>query len=253
MTRFRWDYGNDLTQPDRSEYFWAAIGKKGPPRPETNLSYHELRMYQEVATQRFSFFIDVPYRNLHGEVNGGAGGFGDLVIGTKSLLLDSELLQFSFQFATTVPTGVPGRGTGVGHVSLDPSFLWAIKLYPDTYWQGQLGYVIPISGTVVNGSNFAGSVLHFHNTLNHVLCRPLADTALVGSLESVGYTFTSGRFTDPATGVALSANDQTYFSVGPSLRLCVCDKLDVGFGVQFSLSRNHFADQLYRTEFRYRF
>lgn len=253
VTRFRWDYGNNLTQPDRSEYFWAAIGRKGPARPETRVDYHEVRMYQEVASDRFSFFIDMPYRTLQGDINGGSGGFGDLVLGTKSLLLDSELVQFSFQFATSIPTGLASRGTGTGHVSLDPSLLWAVKLYPETYWQGQLGYWIPISGTTVNGSNFAGSVLHYHGALNHVLCRPLADTALSGSIEAVGYTFTAGRFTDPLTGAALEANGQTYFGVGPGLRLCVCDKLDLGFGVLFSVTNNHFAEQLYRTEIRFRF
>jgi hypothetical protein len=253
LTRFRWDYGNNLTQPDRAEVFWAAIGLKGPSNPERRVNYHELRLYQEVAADRFSFFIDVPYRTLATVNNGGAGGFGDLIVGTKSLLLDSELLQFTFQFATSIPTGVPSRGTGVGHVTLDPSLLWAVKLYPDTYWQGQLGYTIPISGTQINGSNFAGSVLHYHLALNHILCRPVADTSLAGSIEAQGYTFTAGRVTDPVSGVALPANNQTYFSVGPGLRWCICDKLDFGFGVQFAVTSNHFADQLYRTEIRFRF
>ncbi len=31
--RFRWDYGNNLTQPDRAEYFWAAIGQEGAVTP----------------------------------------------------------------------------------------------------------------------------------------------------------------------------------------------------------------------------
>src|SRR5262249_44088042 len=48
LTRFRWDYGNDLTQPDRAEAFWAAIGLKGPANPERRVDYHELRCYQEL-------------------------------------------------------------------------------------------------------------------------------------------------------------------------------------------------------------
>src|SRR5262249_36887287 len=144
LTRVRWDSGHNLTQPDRAEYFWAAAGQRGPRRPETSVDYNELRFYQEAGADRFSLFVDMPYRNLDANVNGGAGGFGDLVIGTKSMLLDSELLQTTLQITTSIPTGVASRGTGVGHVAIDPSLLWAVKLYPDTYWQGQLGYVIPI-------------------------------------------------------------------------------------------------------------
>jgi hypothetical protein len=249
QTRLRWDYGNNLTQPDRAEYFWGAIGQKGPARPETSVNYHELRFYQEFAADRFSFFIDMPYRNLNGAVNGGSGGFGDLNLGTKSLILDSELVQFSFQLITAIPTGAARSGTGVGHVSMDPSLLMAVKLYPDSYWQSQLGYWIPISGT----PGFAGTVLHYQNSINHVVCRPLADTAFVASIEAVGYTFSSGSFTSPFNGAAVRGNNQTYFSVGPGFRFCVCDKVDFGFGVQFAVTSNHFADQLYRTELRWRF
>lgn len=248
MTRLRWDAGRNMIQPDRAEYFWAAIGKKGPPKPETGLNYNELSLYVEAATERFSFFINTPYRNVDADVNGGSGGFGDLVLGTKSLFLDSELLQMTFQFTTSIPVGVAGRGIGVGHVNLVPSLLASVKLYPDTYWQSQLSYVIPVSGT----PGFAGSVLEYRNALNHVLCRPLPDTALIGTIEGVGYTFTSGSFTD-AGGVVRSANDQTYFTLGPGLRLCICDKVDFGIGIQFAVTSFHFADQLYRTELRWRF
>jgi hypothetical protein len=247
-TRLRWDAGRNLIQPDRAEYFWAAIGKSGPGKPETRVNYNELSLYTEVGGPKFSFYINMPYRNQEGDVNGGSGGFGDLTIGTKSVLIDSELMLFTFQLGTTIPTGLSGHGLGTGHVSMDPSLLWAIKLFPETYWQGQLGYWIPISGT----SNFAGSILFYNNALNHVICRPLRDTALIGTIESTGYTFTSGSVTD-ANGVVHSANDTTYFNVGPGLRLAFCDKLDIGFGVQFAVTGNRFAQQLYRTELRWRF
>ncbi len=181
-------------------------------------------------------------------MNLGSGGFGDLTLGTKTMFLDSELLQMTFQLGTTIPVGLSGRGLGVGHVSMEPSLLWAVKLLPETYWQGQLGYWIPISGT----SGFAGSVVIWNNSLNHVLCRPMRDTALIGTIESTGFTFTSGSVTN-ANGVVESANDTTYFNVGPGLRLAICDKLDIGFGVQFAVTGTHFAQQLYRTEFRWRF
>lgn len=262
QTRLRWDYGQNLIQPDRSEFFWAAQGLKGPgnivngrvQNPETRVNYNELTMYQEFAADRFSFFISMPYRNLNGQVLGGQGGFGDMTLGTKSMLLDSELLQFTFQFATTIPIGNPKTGIGVGHVSLTPSLLTALKLYPETYLQSQLGYWIPISATSVpNNGSFAGGIFQFNHAINHVLCKPLPDTAIIGSIEQMGYVFSAGRFTDPASGLPAQANSQVYMSVGPGFRVCVCDKVDLGFGVQFAVTNPHFANQLYRTEFRWRF
>ncbi|MCE9529815.1 MAG: hypothetical protein K8T89_01540 [Planctomycetes bacterium] len=248
QTRIRWDSGRNMILPDRAEYFWARIGGKGPGRRETGLNYNELTLYSEAATERFSAFTEMPYRQLDPNVNNGASGFGDLKIGTKSLLLDCELIQLSLQFTTAIPIGAAGKGLGTGHVSLEPSLLAAIKLYPETYLQAQLAQWIPIGGT----QGFQGGVLHYHFSLNHVICRPIGDTQLVGTMEFNGYTFQSGSFTDPVLGVQ-RANGSTYVSVGPGLRYIICDKVDIGVGTAFSVTGQHFADQLYRTEFRWRF
>ena len=74
----------------------------------------------------------------------------------------------------------------------------------------------------------------------------------MGSIETVGYNFTAGQVT-VAQGVQVPANNTTYFSAGPGFRLCICDKIDFGVGMQFALTSNRFADQLYRTEMRWRF
>jgi hypothetical protein len=243
MTRLRWDAGRNLTDPDRAEYFWSGLATGGPGRAaETRVDYHELHLYQEIGTEKFSLFIDLPYRNQVGQVNGGSGGIGDLQIGTKSVLLDSDLLLFTFQFVTTVPTAGPGGGNGTGHVSLDPSVLTTVKLDTCTYWQSQTGYWFGVG-------NSNGSVLHYGNSLNRVLWTPLPDTRLVGTLEGLGYTFTSGG---TVNGAAVGSGT-TYYSIGPGFRLCMCDKLDLGFGMQFAVTDRHFAQRLYRTELRWRF
>jgi hypothetical protein len=246
--RFRWDFGHFLTTPDRAEFFWPAIGIKGPPKPESSLDYNELSLYAEVGTPKFSFFIDTPYRNQNAQINGGSGSFGDLSLGTKSVILDSELMLTTFQFKTIIPTGNPSHGTGTGHVSLEPSMVWMMKIHSDLYWQSQLGYWIPIAAT----GGFSGGVLEYNNSLNLVLCRPLRDTYIIGMIETSGYTFTAGKFTDP-NGVVESANRTTYFSIGPGLRFATANRLDIGFGVEFAATTSHFAQQLYRTELRWRF
>jgi hypothetical protein len=248
-TRLRWDYGNNLTNPDRAEYFWPAIGAKGPGRPETSVDYHELSLYNEFGTAKFAAFVDLVYRSQDADINGGSGGFSEIRVGTKSVLVDSELVLSTFQFRTLIPIGNPGKGLTNGHVSLEPSLLYAVKLYTDTYWQGQLGYWIPISGT----SGYAGGVVIFNNSLNHVVCRPTRDSAFIAALETTGYSFTSGGFTGAVVGTPISGNEETYFNIGPGFRYQFCDKLDVGFGMQFAVTSNHFAEQLYRTELRWRF
>lgn len=245
MTRIRWDYGNNLTQPDRAGYFWQQIGGGGPNVNPARVNYHELRIYQEAGVDKFSFFFDLGFRSVEPNVGGGSGGFGDVILGTKSLLLDSDVLQLSFQFATTLPAGAGVRGLGIGQVALDPSLLMALKLRENTYTQGQIGYWFGVGGT-------AGSVLHYANSLNQVLWKPSDDITLVGSLEGVGYSFLTGSVANPAGG-RVSANGTTYYSVGPGLRWCICNRVDVGFGMQFAVTSQHFAEQQYRTELPLRF
>lgn len=248
QTRLRWDAGRNLQTPNRGEYFWGAP-PKGPGAPETGVNYDTLSLYTEAATDRFSLFFDMPYRNLDPNVNPGAAGFGDLILGTKTLLVDCELIQLAFQFSTYLPTGNFGKGIGTGHTSLEPALLASIKLYPETYFQGQLAQWIPLGGT----PGFQGGVLHYHTALNHTLWKPLPDTLLIGTLEFNGWSFQSGGYTSPINGVTVPANGTTYASIGPGLRWSVCNKVDIGFGMAFAVTDPHWANQLYRTEMRWRY
>ena len=56
----------------------------------------------------------------------------------KSVMFDSELLLFTFQFKTYIPTGNAAAGLGTGHVSLEPSLLSTLKLSSNAYLQSQL-------------------------------------------------------------------------------------------------------------------
>lgn len=246
-TRFRYDYGDNLTQPDRAEYFWARIGRRGPPKNETGVNYDELSLYQEVATGGFGFFIEEPYRSVYPDVNDHHANFGDLNLGTKSLLLDCELLQLTFQFKTYVPTGNSRTGIGTGHTALEPSLLASLKLSQSTYLQMQVAEWIPIGGD----QDFEGSIIHYHASLNHSWCKR-GPFELISTAEINGWTFQDGAFTDPA-GKMTKASGETYVTTGGGLRIVYCEKYDLGFGAAFSLTDDHFADQLYRTEFRIRY
>jgi hypothetical protein len=260
VTRLRFDAGEDFSQPDRSEFFWARIRNivpaavanaaqfnigKGPTNPETNLRYESFSLYQEVATARASFFIETPYTAEDPTNNAHSSGFGDINLGTKALLFD--FLQLSMQVRTYIPTGKFLGGLGTGHVSLEPSILMTVKLLPETYFQGQVSEWIPIGGDQA----YEGSVLHYHMAINHVLWRCMPDVPLIGSLEFNGYSFQDGLFTDPVLGPVPSSNG-CWLLAGPSLRLSVCNRLDFGVSAQFGLE-NGPPQQLYRGEMRLRF
>jgi hypothetical protein len=259
--RFRGDFGWDLQFPDRGEYFWArADGNgKGPNAPNTNrLDYQEGTIYTEAAIDRFGMFVEIPYLHVSPDSAGTASGLGDINIGTKTLLLDCELLQFTFQFRTYIPSGNFTRGLGTGHASLEPAFLAAIKLSPTTYLQAETAYWFAVGGD----SEFEANVFHYALSLNQLLWHCGNDIQLVATFEATGYEFSSGEFT---SGLVTTVNNKVtaivghattfgnIFNVGPGLRLHVCEKIDFGVGTQFAITDDHLAQELVRAEFRVRF
>lgn len=262
-TRWRWDSGHDLTQPERAEYVWArpgVLGGRGPQNIENRVQYDTLSLYQEIASGNFAFFIEATYLGVNPDINPGHSNFGDMNLGTKSLLIDCELLQLAFQFRTYIPTGSSRNGLGTGHTSLEPSLLSSVKVTDTTYIQSQVAYWIPVGGD----QTFEGAVWHYGTSLNHEWWKrgPLA---LIGTFEFDGYTFTDGAVANRDLAAVMpppgsnrdlytqGANNETYAYLGGGLRLVICDKYDIGFGATFALTHDHFADQMYRTEFRVKY
>jgi hypothetical protein len=269
-TRLRWDAGQNVVLPERAEFFWARpgeLGGRGPRRIENRVNYNTLSLYQEIASERFAFFIEVPYTNVQPAINPSDANFGDINLGTKSLLIDCELLQVTFQFKTFIPTGNARNGLGTGHASLEPALLSALKLSPLTYLQGMLAEWIPLGGD----GTYAGAIIHYHLSLNHQFFRR-GPFELIGTGEFNGWTFQDGANANRAlvgprnaagdlaaanitqlNNNPASASGVTYVTMGPGLRLVYCENFDIGFGAAFALSQNHWADQLYRTEVRFRY
>jgi hypothetical protein len=257
QTRFRFDGGWNMPFPDKAEYFWArADGKgKGPTPPkgvkgEIKLNYQDFSVYTEGAIDRIGVFVELPYRHISPETYPGASGMADMNVGTKTLLLDCELTQVSFQFRTYAPTGNFTKGLGTGHVALEPSLLFAFKLTDRLYAQSELAYLFPLGGD----QTYQGPIFHYHGSLNYLLCNCGHDIQLIGTAEMVGYEIEGGAYTDPFTGTPLSAKDiGSIFSMGPGLRLEFCDKIDFGVGGLFSLTNDRMTKDLIRAEFRWRF
>ncbi len=255
QTRLRWDSGVNYRFPDRSEFFIArADGMGRGPRPVPpaiaipRLRYNQLNLYTEVASGKTGVIVEIPYRALNPDFAPTGAGFADMNTAIKTFLFDCELIQVSFQMRTYIPIGQTQQGLGVGHVSLEPSLIFGIKLHEDGYLQGQIAEWIPIGGD----TDFAGAVFHYHFAVNQVLYRLLPEVPLVGTLELNGYVFQDGAFSDPILGQR-NASETTHVSLGVGLRLFVCDRIDFGLGFAAALTENHMEDQLYRSEFRFRY
>jgi hypothetical protein len=275
--RLRWDNNIGIPRPDRSEYWMAreSVNQLIPTGPCTRtgsargvnyiastVDIQEFRLYNEVAAGPFSFFVEMAYREL--DPAGSAlspnpacheSGFSDMNLGTKSLLLDCDLLQATFQFTTFIPIGNVGKGLGTGHVSLEPALLFTLKLTPDTYLQAETAYWFSVGGDDL----YQGSIAHNHLSLNQVLWRFLPDVQLIGTLEASEYSWIAGNFTE-AHFVSMVSNrpfavssSACAFSAGPGVRLNICDRIDFGVGTQFGLGSNRWADTQVRSEFRWRF
>jgi Putative MetA-pathway of phenol degradation len=266
--RLRTDFVWDQPFPDKGEYFWARADGMGKmqrlprngmgqilQRGETSVDHSDLRLYMEGAVERFSLFLEMDYRRVDPANYPGASGFGDLTIGTKSLLLDCELLKVTFQFQTFVPTGNFTQGIGTGHTSLEPSLLYALKVTPTTALQGQFAYLFPIGGD----QKYQGSVFHYHLALNQILWSCGKDVQLVGVLEGNGYHFANGLYTIPTVGInppslqGRARDVGQIFSMGPGVRLNICNKIDFGIGSAFAITNDSIGDQWIRADFRWRF
>lgn len=255
--RFRWDYAEDMTQPDRAEYFWARVGGLGPASlPANGIDYDELRHYTEVAHGGFGASFEYSYRSVDGL--GGAenhtAGFGDLTIGTKTLLFDTELVQVAFQFKTHIPQGNARKGLGVGHTSLEPGLILGLNLSPNSYLQAEVSEWIPLGGD----ANHAGALLHYNAAYNRVLARPHPCVPLIGTIEVAGWRFQSGAYTVPVVPPAtvpatLGASGASFLQTSAGLRLFFCERADFGVSYATAALSDGWAETLIRTELRFRY
>jgi hypothetical protein len=257
VTRIRYDNLENIFPLDRNQFFFKgspiSTSKTFPFRADPSARLQQMELYQEVAADRFSFFFAYPYRQVNPLFSPSQSGFSDLNFGTKALLYDCEMLQFSFQFRTYTPTGSPGL-LGTGHWSLDPSLLASLKLADDTYLQAQLGNWIPLAGT----QKIAGGIFYWFFSLNHVLYRCTPDSPLIATLEMTGWSFENGGFTQAAIvpngpSVRTLGGGASYFNIGPGLRQSICNKVDVGGAITFATTTSHWAEPWFRFEVRFLF
>ena len=249
-----------MTNYDRNSYKIAAF----PLGPISQLNYtispyvdiNEVSLYTEIAAGNVGVTFEVPYVGTTVDQGYGGSGFGNMTVGTKTTMFDTELFQLGSAIKTNLPVGLPIKGLGNGLVSMEMMGLFGLKISETCYLQGNLSGWIPFGGVVP----FPGTMFITRLSLNKQVWEANPVIPLFLNLEYSGYFFTSGNYTPYQLGTpgpqnAIASNGQSYQQLGPGIRLFMTDKLDVGFGTQFSLnpSMGSWGDQQYRVDFRFRY
>ncbi len=139
-----------LRTPDRAEYYWGAAAPD-----EISVNAQDLHFRMAVGNDKAMALTQYTLRSLDPDRAHNTTGFGDMVVGAQSLLLDGKRTKLATIFRTYLATGNAQRGLGTGHTSLEHGLLVRQCLSPETYWFGEIKYWLPIKGT----SPIAGDVL----------------------------------------------------------------------------------------------
>jgi hypothetical protein len=266
--RIRADAAADWEFPDRIEYFWSKVGApKGPQFPdfalgEPSVDYQEVSFYIERGGERFSVGTDLPIRAVDPVDRRNTTGFADMRVTTKAVLLDGKDWQLTQVMHTHIPTGSFRRGTGNGHVSLEPGVAWRYKWSDVTYFHGDLTYWFPIAADPFH----SGQMFNYGIGISHIWI----DTdrwALIPTLELNAWTLLDGRQTFPRQppppvpmdpGGREEIDTLSILNIHPGLRW-VCDTAgDCGvreFGISsgIAVTEDHWYEEILRLEMRWAF
>lgn len=251
--RFRFDAAYNFNRPDRAEYFYAKCGcfgghSPGPPLPETGIgSTQEPDLYVEyAATEKFSLFIDTPYRFINPDVNKNANGFGDLRFGLKYAFLYTENHILTLQVRGFAPTGDAFRGLGTHHSTVEPSILYMGRWSDKVTVFGQIGEWVPI-----NGTDFAGNILIYGAGVGYTYFE--RDEFKVTPLaEVLGWTVQNGQELNPNSGGAVSAVNDTIVNAKLGVRFGT-SRHDAYVGYGRAITGERWYQDIFRVEYRWKF
>jgi hypothetical protein len=220
---------------------------RGLPKPETRIDYQDITGYLEWApTNRFSAFVEGPYRFLNPELNSNTNGFADMNAGFKWAFLYTPQSVGTLQVRTYIPTGDSTRGLGTNHVSLEPSFLFNQLLTNRLLLEGQLDIWIPIGGT-----DFQGQVMQYGLGASYIAYQNNW-VRLAPVVEMMGWTVLNGKETaglSPTTFSIRTAGGDSIFNAKVGLRARFQNSdLYVGYGR--ALTGEVWYKNMMRVEFR---
>jgi hypothetical protein len=210
--RIRYDSMYDDNRPDRAEFFYPKCGcfftpdARGlGPKMETSVDAQEVSLYGEFApSDRFSGFVEVPFRFLNPEQNGDHHGLSDINFGAKYALYRDTCSgsTLTLQLRAYAPTGDSNGGLGTDHWSLEPALLLNVHPADRLYLYGEVRDWIPINAP----SDFAGNVIRYGAGVGYVVYqRPGLRVAPIG--EVVGWSVLNGKESDFAGNIFDAGGD----------------------------------------------
>jgi hypothetical protein len=250
--RLRYDSAYNNNRPDRAEYFYAKCGcfggdAPGPILPERSVDFQEGSLYIELApTERFSVFVDLPFRSINPEVNENASGFSDLRFGFKYAFIYDECQILTFQLRGYVPTGDARQGLGTDHVSLEPALLYTRRLSDTLTLYGEFGEWLPIGGT-----DFQGNILIYGAGLGYT-AYDSGSFRVTPLAEMVGWTVLSGQELNPNVGGAVAAGGDTIINGKLGVR-AGGPRQDFYLGYGRALTGEVWYEEIVRFEYRFKF
>lgn len=269
--RLRFDAAEHDDTPDRAEFFYAKCGcyrglppanpaydptapGPGPGIPQY-VNFQQLYIYGEFApSRRYSLFGQLPFRWLQAQGTPQAfpssGGIGDIQVGAKFALFESETHFLTFQFASHLPSGDPAKGLGTNHATIEPMALYYQSLGSRASIEAQFGDTHPLSsskGLPGLSGGFAGDVLTYGVGGSYQFVQHQT-TSVAGVLELVGWNVQGGMVTPPASTDGVNIVN---LKIGPRISFAGHQSIYVGYGI--ALTSNTWYHEIFRTEYRYAF
>jgi hypothetical protein len=251
--RLRFDTSYNDRRPNLAEFFWAQGRPSGPgvPLPEKRVDFQDLTGYLELSlNERFSGFVEVPWRFVNPEVNANTNGVGDMNVGFKWAFAYSNDGVATLQFRSYAPTGDASRGLGTNHVTLEPALLVYQPLADRLGFEGEFRYWIPVGGT-----DFAGDIFRYGLGLHYELWQT-SRWKVVPVLELVGWTVLDGKesFVHPSGLVtAEDAAGDTILDIKLGAHVKFGNSCDIYAGYGRPLTGNRWYENIVRVEFRWFF
>lgn len=245
----RWDTYNRMITPDRAEYFWARPGV-GPPLPEENVDYQELRFRLETGGELFSMITEIPLRSVDPVVNDNTTGLSNIRLAPKAVLINGRRWKVSTIFSTFLKTGSPARGWAVDQISLEPGLLVRYEWTKRTFLHSQVLFRFPVGGD----PDFAGQVLKYGFGVSTILYE--TDTfAALPVVEFVGWSVLDGQKSLP-DGSIVGVDGENFGAVFPGIRFVLgpaneLGLFELGIAGGVSFANNGFFENMLRVDLRF--
>jgi hypothetical protein len=188
--RVRFESAYDIDRANRAEFIWAWPPPQGdgPPQTEISTDYQSLALYLEGRwSENVAGFVELAGVLSNPVINDNSGGLGDMNLGLKLALFESNEQITTLQTRLYVPTGNAERALGTDHASLEPAFLHLRKL--NSLWtsESELRFFTPLGGT----ENRRGSMFRYGTGLSCLLWES-SNIRVLPVTEFVGWSVLNG-------------------------------------------------------------